>query len=108
EGDQLWTWSCEPKLYRCDVSTLAPLRYLTASTLARIELSKRGSRLHWPDADVDLTLESIQAAADPAVRAQQERHYREAARSYAKAIRILRQEHGLAQSGIEGLSDRAV
>ena len=108
EGDQLWTWSCEPKLYRCDVSTLAPLRGLPASTLARFEVSKSGSRLHWPEVDIDLTLESIQAAADPVVRASQGRQHRKAAKSYAHAIRVLREKHGLAQSAVAGLSDRAV
>lgn len=108
EGDQLWTWSCEPRLYRCDVSTLAPLRDLPASTLARFEVSKSGSRLHWPNRDIDLTLESIQAAADPAARASQGRQHRKAAKTYAHAIRVLREKNGLAQSAVEGLSDRAV
>jgi hypothetical protein len=105
---QLWVWSCEPRLYRCNVSELVPLRDLAAAELESFEVSTSGSRLRWPDADVDLTLESIQAVADPGVRARHERQYREAARGYGQAIRRLRQLHRLAQSGIAGLSDRAV
>lgn len=108
EGDQLWVWSCEPKLYRCQISTLPPLRGLTNTQAAKFEISKSGSRLHWPEPDIDLTLESIQAAADPAARASQGRQYREAAKNYARAIRALREKHGLAQSEVGGLSDRAV
>ncbi len=108
EGDQLWVWSCEPKLYRCQISTLPPLRGLTTTQVAKFEISKSGSRLHWPELDIDLTLESIQAAADPAARASQGRQYRKAAKNYARAIRVLREKHGLAQSAVEGLSDRAV
>lgn len=107
-GDELWVWSCEPRLYRCKVAELRPLREMNAEALARFELSKSGSRLHWPSSDVDLNLESIRAVADPGVRAAQERHYRKDARRYAKAIRVLREEMHLAQSDIEGLSDRAV
>ena len=108
ENDQLWVWSCEPKLYRCQISLLPPLEGLTASQVAKFEISKSGSRLHWPDLDIDLTLESIRAASDPAVRASQGRQHREAAKTYAHAIRLLRKKHGLAQSAVEGLSDRAV
>lgn len=108
EKDQLWVWSCEPKLYRCQISLLPPLRGLITTRLAKFEISKSGSRLHWPDLDIDLTLESIQAAADPVARASQGRQYRKAAKSYAHAIRVLREKHGLAQSAVAGLSDRAV
>lgn len=108
EKDQLWVWSCEPKLYRCQISLLPALKGLIASQVAKFEISKSGSRLHWPDLDIDLTLESIQAAADPAARASQGRQHRKAAKTYAHAIRVLREKHGLAQSAVEGLSDRAV
>lgn len=108
EAGHFLVWSCEPRLYRCEVSALAPLRDLPASTLGRFEVTRSGSRLRWPDADVDLALESIRAASDPAFRVEQNRRYRRAARGYGKAIRRLRRKHGLAQSGIEGLSDREV
>jgi hypothetical protein len=108
EQDQLWVWSCEPKLYRCPVSALPLLRGLSPSRLPRFEISKSGSRLHWPDGDIDLTLDAFQAVALPSARASQERQYRRDAKSYAQAIRTLRKKHGLSQSAIEGLSDRAV
>jgi hypothetical protein len=106
--DELWVWSCEPKLYRCPVSALPPLREMPAAEVARFEVSESGSRLHWHHGDIDLTLESIQAVVDPAVRAKQERQYRLDAQRYAKAIRLLREKLGLSQSAITGLSDRAV
>jgi DNA-binding transcriptional regulator YiaG len=86
----------------------ADLRDLSAAELESFEVSTSGSRLRWPDTDVDLSLESIQAVADPGVRARHERQCREAARGYGQAIRRLRQQHRLAQSDIAGLSDRAV
>lgn len=108
EKDQLWVWSCEPKLYRCQISLLPPLEGLTATQVSKFEISKSGSRLHWPDLDIDLSLESIEAAADPDVRASQGRQLRKAAKTYARAIRVLRQKHGLAQAAVVGLSDRAI
>jgi hypothetical protein len=105
---ELWVWSCEPKLYRCPVSALPPLRDMLPTEVTKFEVSESGSRLHWPQGDVDLTLESIRAVADPAFRGSQARKYRVDAQRYAKAIRTLREKHGLSQSAITGLSDRAV
>jgi hypothetical protein len=106
--DEIWVWSCEPKLYRCPISALPPLRDVPQSEVAQFKISESGSRLHWPQGDIDLTLESIRAVADPAFRALQDRKYRVDAQRYAKAIRTLREKHGLSQSAITGLSARAV
>lgn len=108
EKDQLWVWSCDRKAYHCKISQLVPLRECSEKQLKKFEISPSGSRLRWPEIDVDLSLEAIRAVADPAVRGAQVRQYRKAAKGYAGAIRALREECGLPQSAIEGLSEREV
>ncbi|MHB8420663.1 MAG: helix-turn-helix transcriptional regulator [Myxococcales bacterium] len=107
-GEELWVWSCEPKLYRCRLAALPPLGELPRSALGSFVVSKSGSRLHWREGVVDLTLDAIRAVVEPSVRIEQERRYRRDAKRYAKAIRLLREKHGLTQSQIPEVSARAI
>jgi len=108
DGDDLVAWSCEPRMYRAKVSEFAALSGMSRTGLASLEVSASGSRIHWDAGDVDLDLDSIRLRADPEFKAARERKVREDARSYAAAIRALREAHGLAQGDIAGLSERQV
>jgi transcriptional regulator with XRE-family HTH domain len=57
---------------------------------------------------VDLDLDAIRTYADPEVRKQREADRRKDAVRYASAIRRLREERGLKQTDIKGLSERQV
>lgn len=108
EDGVLVVWSCEPKRYEAPIAEiLAPAR-MPKSQLSRFEVSSSGSRIHWLDADVDLDLDTIRAHADPEVRARHEQERRAEASRYASSIRALREERGLTQGQIEGLSARQV
>ncbi|MBN1961553.1 MAG: helix-turn-helix domain-containing protein [Deltaproteobacteria bacterium] len=108
QGETLFVWSCEPKLYTCSIKDIPVLAKLSKVQLANFEVSKSGSRINWPKADVDLDLGSIRYWADPTFRHNKDKELREAAKSYGVAIRELRLEKGLKQSDILGLSSRHV
>lgn len=108
EDGKLVAWTCEPKRLELAVSDVPALARLGPEHLANYELSGSGSRIRWPDADVDLNLDTIREYADPEVRREHEARARREAARYADAIRQLREERGLKQSDIEGLTDRQV
>lgn len=108
EGDTLNVWSCEPRLYRCPVAEIPALARLSKKQLGNLQVSSSGSRLHWPDGDVDLNLDLIRAVVEPEYRKQAEAAFRQEASRYAEAIRAVREKHGVLQGRIAGLSERQV
>src|SRR5213593_2354095 len=88
EGGTLIVWSCEPRRYAVPASEIPSLAKLTPAALANFEV--------------------IRAYADPDVRRQHEAERRKEAARYAGAIRKLREERGLTQAHIAGLSERQV
>jgi hypothetical protein len=108
ENDRLVVWSCEPVRYEVPIADVPALRRLTAAEAARVTVSPSGSRLHWPDRDVDLDLDAVRQYGDPAVRRQREAAGRKDAAKFGAAIRRLRLERGLRQSDVRGLSGRQV
>lgn len=108
EDDKLVVWSCEPKRYAVPTSEIPALASMSAKQLAAFELNESGSRLRWNKTDVDLGLDSIRYHADPKAKREQDQAQRQEAASYATAIRTLREEKGIKQSGIKGLTERQV
>ena len=108
ENGMLSVWSCEPKLYRCAATEIPPLAALGSKARERLEVSASGSRIHWPDGDVDLDMDAIREFADPMVRREAEFKYRMEASRYGVAIRSVREAHGLRQTAVPGLSEREV
>lgn len=108
EGDKLVVWSCEPKRYEVRVSQIPALARMAASDLPDLKLSESGSALHWDAGDVDLNLDVILYYVDPKVRREQDKASRQEAARYAGAIRALREERGLTQADIAGLTERQV
>ena len=108
DDGKLVVWSCEPRRFDVDVSEISVLAKLSADDLTKFELSASGSRLRWTRADVDINLDTIREYADPGVRREHETRARQEATRYADAIRRFREERGLKQSDIEGLTDRQV
>jgi hypothetical protein len=108
ENGILTVWSCEPKLYRCSMSEIPALAALEPKAQERLEVSASGSRIHWPDGDVDLDMDAIRELADPTVRREVEFKYRVETARYGATIRRIREAQGLRQGGIAGLSEREV
>lgn len=108
ENHELVVWSCEPRELRCPVWDIPVLKALPKARLKKFALSPSGSRLRWPDEDIDLNLDTFRELVDPEVlQANQERFRREAKR-HAEAIKALRKSKGLRQDQIAGLSERQV
>jgi hypothetical protein len=108
EDGKLVVWSCEPRRFEVPVPEIPVLAGMSADALVKFEVSPSGSRIRWPDADVDLNLDTIREHADPEVRHEHEARARQEAARYADAIRSFREERGLKQSDIQGLTDRQV
>ena len=104
----LTVWSCEPKLYSCRASDVPALAALSPRAQANVEVAAGGSRIHWAGGDVNLDLDAIRRCADPDLRRDAEEKHRVEAAAYGHAIRQLREEHGLRQGEIPGLSEREV
>lgn len=106
--DQLIAWSCEPQQYVCPLDKLPGVKDLPASRQREFVLSESGGRISWPSADTDLDLDAIRARCDEDYRKERDRRIRQETSNYAVAIRELREQRGLKQSGIEGVSEREV
>jgi len=108
EDGKIVVWSCEPRRYAVDASEIPALVKLSSAGLADFAVSDTGSRIHWNSGDVDLDLTGIRVHADPDVRRQHQVERRREAVQYAGAIRAFREERGLKQTDIHGLSERQV
>ncbi len=108
EDGRLVVWSCEPRRFDVPIADISALAALSPNALRKFEVSTSGSRIHWPDADVDINLDTIRVHADPGVRREHEALARKEAARYADAIRSFREERGLKQAQIDGLTDRQV
>jgi hypothetical protein len=108
EGDEFVVWSCEPREFRGRVSDIPALKGLSKSRLKKFLVSTSGSRLRWPDEDIDLNLETFRELSDPEVLEANQERFRWEAKGYAEAIKVLRKRKGLKQGGIPGLSERHV
>jgi hypothetical protein len=108
QGDTLEVWSCEPKPYRVPIASLPALGKLSRKGLREFTLSSSGSRVHWNEGDVDLSLDSIRAAIDPTIEAGQRDEFRRDVARYARAIRRLREERTIRQTDVRGLTERNV
>lgn len=108
DDGSLAIWTCEPKRYEISVAEISDLAAMSPGALAKVKVSSSGSRIHWDEGDVDLTAEAIRALADPDVRKEHEALRRQEAVRYAHAIRQLREEQGLRQTDVPGLTSRQV
>jgi hypothetical protein len=78
----------------------------TASEIEAFEIDEDGRFLHWPHADVHLGWEQFRQILDPAAALAAKQRSREFNQRYGAAIRALREERGLKQSDIKGVTER--
>jgi len=65
EAGRLIVWSCEPKRYEVTVAEVPIFAGLDDERLRCFEVSTSGSRIHWSDGDIDVSLDTIREYADP-------------------------------------------
>ncbi len=104
----LSVWSCEPRQYVVPHTEIPALASLTDKQLREFVVSDSGSRISWPAKDVDLTLDDVRYRCDEDFLRKKDRETRHSLKRYGRAIRALREEKGLRQSEIAGLTDRQI
>jgi hypothetical protein len=80
----------------------------SAKEIEAFEIDADGRFLFWPHADVHLGWEQMRQIVDPAAAVAAMEKTAQFNRDYGSAIRTLREEKGLKQAAIDGLSERHV
>jgi hypothetical protein len=106
--DRLVVRNCLLKSFEIGFDTYPALARIAPSARSSFEIDPDGMFLHWSDADVHLTMEDVLLAKNPALRARARAARLQDSRAFGAAVRSLREEHGLTQSRIPGLSPRHV
>jgi hypothetical protein len=106
--DRIFVMDCGFRVHEMPFDTYPALRKIPPEWRNDWEIILDGAYLHWDDYDVDLDLESIRLATDPARRAAVERKRILHDQAFGHAVRLLREERGLRQSDVAGLSERQV
>lgn len=94
--------------FRCfPMQKIPVLSRLSASERPRFVIDPDGSYLHWPERDIHLGVSQLLQEVDPAFMADAAIRRSERDR-LGPALRAIREELGLRQSGIPGISERQV
>jgi hypothetical protein len=105
-GDSLLVRGPKHRMLHVPLSSIRALSGQPRSVIQNFEIDPDGSFLYWPDLDVHVGWDQFLQAVDPdELRKAQQRTegYNE---RYGAAIRKLREQAGLSQSQIEGLTER--
>ncbi len=105
-ADRLVLVSCAFDELEIGFDAYPALRRIPPAERPRFEVEPDGIFLHWPAADVHLTLDDARMAPDPRRRARAEALRRAHDQGFGAAVRELRRSRGISQSGIPGLSAR--
>ena len=108
EGDTLVALTCALETLRVPFEAHPALRRLPESARRDVELSEMGHRLSWLGGRVEVDLDGLRYAVDPAYRAAVDLDATVQNAVYGAAVRALRLEHGLRQADVPGLSERQV
>lgn len=106
EGDRLVVLSPAFDRLSVPLDDLAPLIGTDRDQVAAFEIDEDGRFLHWPHADVHLGWDQLVQIVDPAAALAARQSSEAFNRRYGAAIRALREECGLRQSDITGLTER--
>ncbi len=105
-GDSLFVRGPEHRMLHVPVSSVPALRRQARNVLRHFEIDPDGSFLYWPDLDVHLGWNQFLQAVDPQELLKAQQRSAGFNKRYGAAIRKLREEAGLAQSQVEGLTER--
>ena len=91
---------------RVQDTALHSVHQLKGEDLNRFDVSSTGSYLHWPNPDVHLGWSQLMALIDEGELLRQNQESTEFNERYGSAIRSLREENGLTQSEVTGITER--
>jgi uncharacterized protein DUF2442 len=105
-GDTLLVRGPKHRMLHVPVSSVPSLRGQPRHVLQNFQIDSDGSFIYWPDLDVHLGWNQFLQAVDP--EALRKAHQRSAHfnKRFGAAIRKLREEAGITQSKIKGLTER--
>jgi hypothetical protein len=104
--DRLLVVTCAFDEFEVGFDAYPALRRIAPGERARFELEEDGMFLHWPRAQVHLTVDDLRLATDAAHRARAQARRVTHDRAFGAAVRTLRESLGIAQSRVQGLSAR--
>ena len=105
-GDSLFVRGPKHRMLHVPVSSVRALSGQPRAVLRNFEIDPDGSFVHWPDLDVHLGWNQFLQAVDPDELRKAQQRTEGYNKRYGAAIRKLREEAGLSQSKIEGLTER--
>jgi DNA-binding XRE family transcriptional regulator len=105
-GERLYITDAELNRHALDVSRIRPLREMSEATRSEFTIHRSGRYLSWADGDVEMTLDGLRQASDDAYRVQSLVHDVQRGVAWGRALRAVRETHGVSQSDIAGLSSR--
>ncbi len=91
---------------RVPLSKLAKYLGTNKDEIRTFEIDEDGSFLYWPHADVHLGPDQFHAMVDPTAAVTLQQRSSQFNKEYGEAIRSLREERGVKQTAIEGVTDR--
>lgn len=107
-GDTLAVLSCALERHEIRFDAFPALRRMPVEERTRFVISEYGTYIHWPASDVHLDLDTILMVTDPARRAAAELERIAHDEAFGAAVRAVREERGIRQSDVPGLSERQV
>jgi hypothetical protein len=105
-GDSLLVRGPRHRILHVPMKALPSLRDKPRAAQRKFEIDSDGSFLYWPDLDVHLGWNQFLQAVDPEELRKAHQRTEGYNKRYGAAIRKLREEAGLTQSKIEGLTER--
>ncbi len=104
--DRLLVVTCAFEEFEIGFGTYPALGRLLPGERARFDIEDDGMFLHWPGADVHLTVHDLRLATDPDLRARARARKLTHDQAFGGAVRSLRESLGIAQARVPGLSAR--
>lgn len=105
-GDSLFVRGPKHRMLHVPVRSVHALSGQPRDVLRNFVIDPDGSFVHWPDLDVHLGWNQFLQAVDPEELQKAQQRTEGYNKRYGAAIRTLREEAGLSQSNIEGLTER--
>jgi hypothetical protein len=105
-GDSVFVRGPKHRMLRVPANSVPALRGQPRSVVLNFEIDPDGSFIYWPDLDVHLGWNQFLQAVDPEEVRKAQQRSEGFNKRYGAAIRKLREEAGLAQSKVEGLTER--
>ena len=106
EGEELVLLSPAFERMRVPHSRLVRFVGKSDSVFSKFEMDEDGRFLYWPHSDTHLGWKQLEQLINPAVAIKDEEKTDQFKRRYGQAIKCLREEKGLKQTEIHGLTDR--